>query len=138
LIWDSLSNLAYFLFRRIGRLPVYYDSTTEFVGCKAYRKEKCVFGEKICGFTTLIVDSHGKFCARKGVTMLVLSRKKDETIILKGPDMSDIKITVVRIDNRNKVRIGIEADKEVTVLRSELNEGGTADTPKKKVQQISL
>lgn len=54
--------------------------------------------------------------------MLVLSRKKDETIILKGPNMEDIKITVVRIDNRNKVRIGIEADKEVTVLRSELSE----------------
>jgi len=56
--------------------------------------------------------------------MLVLSRKKDETIILKGPNMEDIKITIVRIDNRNKVRIGIEADKEITVLRSELtNEG---------------
>lgn len=57
--------------------------------------------------------------------MLVLSRKKDETIILKGPDMKDIRITVVRIDNRNKVRIGIDADKDITVLRSELthNEG---------------
>lgn len=52
--------------------------------------------------------------------MLVLSRKKDETIILKGPGVNDIKITVVRIDNRNKVRIGIEADKDITVLRSEL------------------
>jgi carbon storage regulator CsrA len=57
---------------------------------------------------------------RKGIFMLVLSRKKDETIILKGPNMEDIKITVVRIDNRNKVRIGIEADKEITVLREEL------------------
>jgi carbon storage regulator CsrA len=52
--------------------------------------------------------------------MLVLSRKKDEKIILKHPDMPDIKITIVRIDNRNKVRIGIEADKEITVIRSEL------------------
>lgn len=56
--------------------------------------------------------------------MLVLSRKKDETIILKGPNMEDIKITIVRIDNRNKVRIGIEADKEITVLRSELTGEG--------------
>lgn len=63
-----------------------------------------------------------KHNAQKGITMLVLSRKKDETIILKGPNMEDIKITVVRIDNRNKVRIGIEADKEITVLRSELND----------------
>ena len=53
--------------------------------------------------------------------MLVLSRKKDEKIILKVPDMRDIMITIVRIDNKNKVRIGIEADKEITVLRSELD-----------------
>ena len=52
--------------------------------------------------------------------MLVLSRKKDETIILKAPNMEDIKITVVRIDNKNKVRIGIEAEKEIMVLREEL------------------
>jgi len=52
--------------------------------------------------------------------MLVLSRKKDETIILRGPNIDDIKITIVRIDNKNKVRIGIDADKDITVLRSEL------------------
>ena len=52
--------------------------------------------------------------------MLVLSRKKDETIVIKSPGKEDIRITVVRIDNRNKVRLGIEADKSVTVLRSEL------------------
>jgi len=52
--------------------------------------------------------------------MLVLSRKKDEVIILKQPGQEDIRITVVRIDNRNKVRLGIEADKKVTVIRSEL------------------
>ncbi len=52
--------------------------------------------------------------------MLVLSRKKDETILIKQPGQPDIKITIVRIDNRNKVRLGIEADKSVTVLRSEL------------------
>ena len=54
--------------------------------------------------------------------MLVLSRKKDEQIILKSPNMDDIKITIVRIDHNNKVRIGIEADKEIVILRSELNE----------------
>lgn len=66
------------------------------------------------------VDKGFSTIARKEVTMLVLSRKKDETIILKGPGMEDIRITVVRIDNRNKVRIGIEAEKDITVLRSEL------------------
>lgn len=64
------------------------------------------------------VQDHTKI---KELKMLVLSRKKDEKIILKGPDMRDIMITIVRIDNKNKVRIGIEADKEITVLRSELD-----------------
>lgn len=52
--------------------------------------------------------------------MLVLSRKKDETIVLKTPNNEDIKITVVKIDNKNKVRLGIDAPKEITVIRSEL------------------
>lgn len=53
--------------------------------------------------------------------MLVLSRKKDETIIMRIPGHEDIKLTVVRIDNMNKVRIGVEADKDVVILRSELD-----------------
>lgn len=53
--------------------------------------------------------------------MLVLSRKKDEQIILRNPGMDDIIITIVRIDNRNKVRIGVEANNQITVLRSELD-----------------
>lgn len=52
--------------------------------------------------------------------MLVLSRKKDEAILLKTSNNEDIRITVVKIDNKNKVRIGIEAPREVTVVRSEL------------------
>ena len=54
--------------------------------------------------------------------MLVLSRKKDETIIVRIPGREDIKLTVVRIDNLNKVRIGVEADKDIVILRSELDE----------------
>lgn len=68
--------------------------------------------------------------------MLVLSRKKDETIILRAPGIEDITITVVRIDNRNKVRIGIQADKKVTVLRSELAESEAID-PRAPIGQIS-
>ena len=52
--------------------------------------------------------------------MLVLSRKKDETITIKRAGQNDIRITIVNIDNKNKVRVGIEADKDVIVLRSEL------------------
>jgi carbon storage regulator CsrA len=67
--------------------------------------------------------------------MLVLSRKKDETIILRQPGCEDITITVVRIDNRNKERNGIQADKKVTVLRSELtNESMDSRAP---IGQIS-
>ena len=50
--------------------------------------------------------------------MLVLSRKRDEKILLKVNEQ-DIELTVVRIDN-NKVRLGINAEKNVTILRSEL------------------
>lgn len=51
--------------------------------------------------------------------MLVLSRKPDERIILQVDGLRDIELTVVRIDH-NKVRLGIDADSSVTILRSEL------------------
>lgn len=49
--------------------------------------------------------------------MLVLTRKINETIMIGD----DIRITVVALE-RNKVRIGIEAPREVPVFRSELLE----------------
>ena len=58
--------------------------------------------------------------------MLVLSRKKDESIVMRIPGRDDIRLTVVRIDNMNKVRIGVEADKDVVILRSELVSPGEA------------
>ena len=58
--------------------------------------------------------------------MLVLSRKKDESIVMRIPGRDDIRLTVVRIDNMNKVRIGVEADKDVVILRSELVSSGEA------------
>lgn len=57
----------------------------------------------------------------KGGKMLVLSRKRDEKILLKTKNGEEIELTVVRIDG-NKVRLGIEADSNVTILRSELIE----------------
>ena len=42
------------------------------------------------------------------------------------PGRDDIRLTVVRIDNMNKVRIGVEADKDVVILRSELVSPGEA------------
>ena len=56
--------------------------------------------------------------------MLVLSRKRDEKILLTTEDGQKIEITVVRIE-ANKVRLGIEAGQGVTILRSELLEKST-------------
>lgn len=54
--------------------------------------------------------------------MLVLSRKRDEKILLKVNGVEErIELTVVRID-QNKVRLGIKASDSVTILRSELDE----------------
>jgi carbon storage regulator len=47
--------------------------------------------------------------------MLVLSRKKNERIHIGG----GVVITVVRVDG-DKVRLGIDAPKEISVLREEL------------------
>lgn len=48
-------------------------------------------------------------------TMLVLSRKKNESIIIRD----DIIVTVVEVRG-DKVRLGIDAPKEVTVHRREI------------------
>lgn len=61
--------------------------------------------------------------------MLVLSRKKDETIVIKRDGQDDIRITVVKIDNRNKVRLGIEANRDTIVLRSELEDRNVSAEP---------
>ena len=55
--------------------------------------------------------------------MLVLSRKPLQSIMI-GPD---IKITIVKLE-RSQVRIGIEAPRDVTILRDELIEAGHADS----------
>ena len=47
--------------------------------------------------------------------MLVLSRKVQQQILIGD----SIKITIIEMD-RGKVRIGIEAPKEVAIMRSEL------------------
>ncbi len=49
--------------------------------------------------------------------MLVLTRKKDQTIVIAGP----CEIKVLRLGD-GKVRIGVYADKQTRVLRGELQE----------------
>jgi carbon storage regulator len=61
--------------------------------------------------------------------MLVLSRKKDESIVIND----DIVITIVEIRG-DKVRLGIEAPKEISVHRREVWEAinKAAISPTKK------
>jgi carbon storage regulator len=47
--------------------------------------------------------------------MLVLSRKRGESVLING----DVKLTIVKVSG-NRVRLGIEAPPDVTVARSEL------------------
>ncbi len=54
--------------------------------------------------------------------MLVLSRKPLQSIMI-GPD---IRITIVKVE-RNQVRIGIEAPRDVTILRDELLESAEVE-----------
>jgi carbon storage regulator CsrA len=68
--------------------------------------------------------------ANKGGKVLVLSRKRDERIFLEIEGIhgkETIEVKIVRIDS-NKVRIGIQASDNVTILRSELMENDAIST----------
>ena len=54
--------------------------------------------------------------------MLVLSRKANEEIVIAG----EIRVRVLEVHG-NRVRIGIEAPRDVTILRDELIDAGEAD-----------
>lgn len=58
--------------------------------------------------------SNGTF-VRKGIAMLVLSRKKNESIVIND----NVRVTVVEIRG-DKVRLGIEAPAEIPVHREEV------------------
>jgi carbon storage regulator len=67
--------------------------------------------------------------------MLVLSRKKDEKIVIGDS------ITLMVIDIRHdKVRLGIEAPKEVTVHREEIYEAikKQAEQDKESAQDVTI
>ena len=49
--------------------------------------------------------------------MLVLSRKKNESIVIDG----NVTVSVLRVDNEN-VRIGVQAPLEIPVMRKEIYE----------------
>jgi carbon storage regulator len=51
--------------------------------------------------------------------MLILTRRANESIWI-----GDYKITVTGIDRRGSVRIGIDAPKDVVILRDEIKDRG--------------
>ena len=53
--------------------------------------------------------------------MLVLSRKEDEAIIIKLPNGDQIDVIVIRI-NGNQVKVGVDADERINIVREELLE----------------
>jgi carbon storage regulator len=57
----------------------------------------------------------GRFSAAKEGLMLVLSRQSDETIVIGD----NIRVTIVEVRG-DKVRIGIEAPRDVSVHRQEI------------------
>jgi carbon storage regulator len=92
-----------------GRLPS---------GTNTAEKGRMALG---CWITASKLDCEGLqgdwTCHRKESSMLVLSRKKNESIIIND----DITIVVVEIRG-DKVRLGVEAPKEVPVHRNEVYE----------------
>ena len=54
--------------------------------------------------------------------MLVLTRKENESIVIDG---GQITLTILRIRG-NQISLGIQAPKEVSVLRAELKRAGSA------------
>jgi carbon storage regulator CsrA len=66
--------------------------------------------------------------------MLVLSRKKDERVIIRTPEGREIVVTVVECCLKgNKVRLGFSADRDVQIYRDELraraHEAAGGDVP---------
>lgn len=55
------------------------------------------------------------------VVMLVLSRKIGEKIVITQTDGKPITVMVVSIE-RGKVRLGVDAPREVTIYRSEIQD----------------
>ena len=64
--------------------------------------------------------------------MLVLSRKKDESVVINN----DIRIVVVEIRG-DKVRLGVEAPKEVPVHRSEVYEAINGDESDNSISSVN-
>ena len=61
--------------------------------------------------------------------MLVLSRKVDETLVFTTPEGRRIEVMLVEIRTGKYVRLGVKADRDVHIIRGEL-EGKPPQEPK--------
>jgi len=52
----------------------------------------------------------------KEAIMLILTRNKDQSVIING----NIKVTVLGVNYRGQVRLGFEAPEDVNIVREEL------------------
>ena len=97
-----------------------------------------VFADKYLGVFRWCGEQHKSFSRifnvrsqrQKELTMLVLSRQKDESIMIGD----DVEITIVDVRG-DKVRLGIVAPREVPVHRREVYEAIQRENEEKKKQQ---
>lgn len=66
-----------------------------------------------------LASSHRLILFERSRAILVLSRKKNEGITITGPDKKPVHLVVVEIRG-DKVRLGIDAPKDVAVHRDEV------------------
>lgn len=57
--------------------------------------------------------------------MLVLTRRRDEAIVIRNRFGAEIRVLVVDVRG-NKVRLGIEAPPEISIVREEIRKPGSA------------
>lgn len=57
--------------------------------------------------------------------MLVLTRRRDEAIVIRNRSGTEIRLMVVDVRG-NRVRLGIEAPPEISIVREEVRKPGAA------------
>ena len=80
--------------------------------------------------TVLFVDYLGKTNLQKELKMLVLSRQKDESIVIGD----DVEVTIVDVRG-DKVRLGITAPKSIPVHRREVYDAIQREKKEKQAKQ---
>ncbi len=55
--------------------------------------------------------------------MLVIARKRGQSIILRQDGKADINLHIVSVD-RGVIRVGVDAPKDVVILRDEIRDRG--------------